>query len=104
MTAGTFSQVDDSCIDVKDSNGWTALMTAAEFGCVELVELLLEQGAQVDLADDLGRTALHWACTCEDWSGGCEAVVLLLEHDATTTLRIEPTRDFPEGQARRDRG
>ena len=53
---------DPDTIDAAEKNGWTPLMTVAEFGCKPLLDLLLEHGANVHLADAKGLTALHWAC------------------------------------------
>lgn len=39
----------------------TPLMTAASLGNKKIVELLLDHGADMDLRDNLGYTALHWA-------------------------------------------
>ena len=41
--------------------GRTACCEAAARGHVAIVERLLEAGADVELRDDYGRTALHWA-------------------------------------------
>eukprot|EP00966_Prymnesium_polylepis_P330386 7386040-Prymnesium_polylepis.1 len=48
-------------VDAVDVKGWTPLQTAAEFGCLPLVRLLLGRGADVNLQDKKGLTALHWA-------------------------------------------
>ncbi len=56
---------DEECVDMAEAHGWTPLMTAAEWGCLPLVRLLLERGASVDTADLHGKSALHWS-VCED--------------------------------------
>lgn len=47
-------------MDTKN-HGRTALQVAAYLGQVELVRLLLQARAGVDLPDDEGSTALHYA-------------------------------------------
>lgn len=47
-------------MDTKNQ-GRTALQVAAYLGQVELVRLLLQARAGVDLPDDEGHTALHYA-------------------------------------------
>ncbi len=44
----------------RDAMGKTALMSAAESGVPEIVELLLTAGASVSDVDEDGETALHW--------------------------------------------
>lgn len=44
-------------IDARGSGGRTALMVAAEAGLVEVVAVLLELGAQINLQDDAGLSA-----------------------------------------------
>ncbi len=41
--------------------GPTALIVAARFGHVAIVEVLLERGAEVNAEDDYGQTALYFA-------------------------------------------
>ena len=48
-------------IDHRTPMNQTPLMAAAAAGNVALVDALLARGANVDLTDHLGRTALHWA-------------------------------------------
>lgn len=58
---------------------YSALMHAAKEGKVEYVRLLLEGGADVNAADDEGKTALDYA---ESWSGsdeGHDAIIELLK-------------------------
>ena len=49
-------------LDKTDSQGWTALRYAAWSGYEDIVRVLLEHGASVDLSDSEGRTALGAAC------------------------------------------
>ena len=51
------------CNSIMDS-GWTPLVYASNFGHVLVVEALLEAGANVDLANTDGSTALMAACKC----------------------------------------
>ncbi len=45
-------------LDLKNTNGTTALMSAGFLGKSELVEILLEEGASQDITDNNGMTAL----------------------------------------------
>ncbi|HUL04944.1 MAG TPA: ankyrin repeat domain-containing protein [Candidatus Acidoferrum sp.] len=60
-----------------------SLHDAARGGLAERVRLLLDQGSEVDLRDDLGRTPLHWAVM----GGRAETVRLLLERGAAVDAR-----------------
>ena len=46
---------------IGDKRGLTALHYAARFGFKELVKLLLAQGADINLRDNNGFNAAHWA-------------------------------------------
>jgi len=48
-------------LDIVDDSGRTPLMVAAIFGQVEVAELLLENGADIDAKDKLGFTPLIYA-------------------------------------------
>ncbi|XP_072309598.1 KN motif and ankyrin repeat domains 1-like [Eucyclogobius newberryi] len=70
--------------------GQTALMLAVSHGSLEMVQALLEQGAEVNLQDDEGSTALM----CASEHGHIEIVKLLLQQpncDATLTDSDEST-------------
>lgn len=51
--------------NIRDEIGRTPLMTAAKFGSLRMLDLLLSRGADVRHVDLHGRTALHWAATGE---------------------------------------
>ena len=48
-------------IDAQAPNGNTPLMMAAYFGTPEAVKLLIEQGADVKMTNQSGKTALDFA-------------------------------------------
>jgi len=56
----------------------TALHKAAEKGNIEIVKLLLENGAKIDVEDTEGWRPLHMAA----WNGEQKVVKLLLEKKA----------------------
>ena len=49
-------------VDLQDSEGFTALMSAAQHGHERVVELLLKRVAEIDKQDMIGFTALTEAC------------------------------------------
>jgi uncharacterized protein len=55
----------DSSIHAKNENGWTALMHAAARGCLDVVQMLLQYGADVNVRDAKDRP-LFAACKCND--------------------------------------
>ncbi|KAG6544872.1 hypothetical protein Mapa_013562 [Marchantia paleacea] len=64
--AGLNQQLESgTAVDLKDSDGRTALHWAADRGHLHAVELLLAKGAQIHSKDLEGQTALHYAATCE---------------------------------------
>jgi ankyrin repeat protein len=61
------AEVDAGTTGGRDEamRGTTPLMYAAGSGCVGVVRLLLERGAEVGRRNALGETALHWAGVSE---------------------------------------
>ena len=78
-----FAQRTHLWANAYDSNGRTALMLASQEGHCQVVRLLLERGAKVDLQDSKGWSALMLACQ----AGHCEVAELLLESGADVDLQ-----------------
>ena len=49
-------------MDLPDSKGWSALMVAVAADNVDLVLVLLERGAQINLQDESGTSSLMLSC------------------------------------------
>jgi ankyrin repeat protein len=64
-------------VNSNDDLGRTLLSLATEAGRIEVMELLLERGADADMPDNKRKTALSWAAQC----GQTEAIKLLMKHD-----------------------
>lgn len=62
-------------INFQDSDGMSALHQASLVGSLEMMGMLLEQGASVGITDNKGMLALHYAC----WQGKPEPVHMLLQ-------------------------
>ena len=65
-------------VDARHKYGWTVLSVAASFGHVEAVRILLEQGADPNIADDWGSTAVFAAVQ----AGSLDIVKMLVEEGA----------------------
>lgn len=60
------------------NDGTTPLILAARLAIEGMVEDLINADADINAADDLGKTALHWAASVNN----VEAVQILLAHGA----------------------
>ena len=65
-------------IDKANDQGHTPLMRAAEHGHPAMIQLLLDNGAQVNRTDQLGKTALIWAAE----GGDADCIDLLIKNGA----------------------
>jgi ankyrin repeat protein len=72
--------------NVRGPGGTTPLMQAALYGDVDSVRLLLEEGADPNLRNDAGATALMWAVD------DLEKSRLLIEHGANVNARSDDGR------------
>jgi ankyrin repeat protein len=70
-------------VEVKDSNGWTALNAAAANGHLPVVQALLEKGAEVNVKINKGLTALMFAAI----DGHLRVVQALLEKRVDVNAR-----------------
>jgi ankyrin repeat protein len=53
--------IETQDIDTRNVGGTTSLMYACEAGCLELVHLLINRGADVNAVDRTKRSPLTWA-------------------------------------------
>ena len=67
------------------NDGLTALQQAAEFGFTSVVDLLIRNGANVNMAFADGRTPLYWAAR----NGHRDVVALLIEHRANVNAEAK---------------
>ncbi|XP_041975203.1 oxysterol-binding protein-related protein 1-like [Aricia agestis] len=75
--------LDINCKGKNKSNlGWTPLHLATYFGHKDVVEVLLDTGANVDEVNESGDTALHKA----SFIGNEEILILLLSHKADVNV------------------
>ncbi|KAF9775200.1 hypothetical protein IL306_006718 [Fusarium sp. DS 682] len=78
-------------IDYVDNYGRTPLWHAAVGGSCSTISLLIDFGAQINLGDDWGITALHAACR-EGQEGACHCLLKAgaSPHLETSTLGLSP--------------
>ena len=78
---------NDANVDIKDKNGWTALMFASDRNKFSIVEILLRNGADPDVLDTKGRTALVLA----SMHGHAETIKLLMQYNADPDFQENPS-------------
>ena len=69
--------------DVTDVYGNTLLSIAAQFGCYDICNLLIREGANLDTQNYLGNTPLHYAVAYNMSS----IVELLIESGAQESIK-----------------
>lgn len=69
----------------------TALHVACRRGATEVATLLIDAGAEINLADSSGKTALHWACSGEHVA----TVRYLLSLAETSTTVVDLKKRLP---------
>ncbi|CAI9725800.1 serine/threonine-protein phosphatase 6 regulatory ankyrin repeat subunit A-like [Octopus vulgaris] len=65
-------------VNKQSINGWSPLLVASEKGQLEIVKILLQNNARIDVFDEHGKAALHLAAE----NGHEEVADLLLEYKA----------------------
>lgn len=76
-------QAQPDLVNCRGQRGFTPLHTAADKDQTEMVELLIEHGAQINARSDAGDTPLHWAA----YDARMNAATLLLEKGADVDPR-----------------
>lgn len=82
--------VGKSDIDDVDENENTALIHAIRLGFIDVVHILVENGADVNVTNLENETALHFACRLEDPVQRESVIKLLLENWAEVSSLYEP--------------
>ena len=75
--------VDMNDINAGDGNNDTPLLIAARKGYIDIVKLLIKNGAKINIQDDYGDTALHAAT----FNGHKDIVKFLLSKGADTRIK-----------------
>jgi ankyrin repeat protein len=78
-------------IEVKDSNGWTSLHSAAVEGHSAVVNELLEHGVDIEATTNSGSIPLHQAC----FFGSVAVVIELLGHGADIDANNDSSNGAP---------
>ncbi|CDR32811.1 KAP NTPase domain-containing protein [Caenorhabditis elegans] len=100
--AKQLAQLDPDAIDETDNEGWSALLNAAHCGHVDIVRLLIDNGASVDQPDLMGWSPLMWAVyknhlDVVDLLVNAKAHVNLIdEEDGLTPLIVASGRGFSQ--------
>ena len=70
-------------VDIMDSQGNTLLSMAVQYGCWEICNILLKEGANVNTQNYLGNTPLHYAVTYKL----SDIIDLLIDSGAKETIK-----------------
>ncbi|KAK3368667.1 ankyrin repeat-containing domain protein [Podospora didyma] len=80
-------------INIQDTDGRTAISHAAQNGHAEMVQLLHDYGANIDLADSEGRRPLYWAqipASYTEWDPKRREIVQFLAAQTTGHEYCDP--------------
>jgi hypothetical protein len=72
-------------IDSRGSNGISALMYSAMYGCNESVKILLQKGSSVLACDGIGKNSIHAACQFPN----LETLKILVSHDTSAVNSVD---------------
>lgn len=73
---------------------WTSLMYACYYGYSIAVEYLLDRGADPNIRDENGRTAITMACAPDEYSANQTILKMLIDHGADVNYAL-PNGDTP---------
>jgi len=65
--------------DNKDEKSWSYLVHASKFGNSEIVQLLLDNGSDINKKDSSGKSSLYWASLNEDDTESARICSLLIK-------------------------
>ncbi|CAI4223306.1 unnamed protein product [Auanema sp. JU1783] len=85
MDLATIEQVydqDPTLVDCQDRVGHTPLLLAVMAGRVDVIQFLLEHGADLGHVDKDGHSAVHWAVVC----GQLDALVYIIKKKASVSV------------------
>lgn len=74
---------DSQSVLAQDALGRSAVVYAAQFSCLDTLQILLEQGADVNAAANDGSTAVHRVCH----NGNHEALQILIQYNADLAIQ-----------------
>jgi len=74
-------------LDLRNQNGWNALIIASYFGQVDIMKKLISYGMDINTKNYKGTTALMYALSCFEKTGNDAPFRLLLEFKADISLR-----------------
>ncbi|KAI1730109.1 cytochrome p450 domain-containing protein [Ditylenchus destructor] len=78
--------LNSSVLDAQDANGFTPLLVSVMAGNVDILEFLIERGAQVSHLDRDKHSAVHWAVVCGQ---GAHALHYAMVMDDVSVERAE---------------
>ncbi|KAF9112140.1 hypothetical protein BGX27_003911 [Mortierella sp. AM989] len=70
-------------VELCNKQGWTPLIAAARYGAVNMVEIVLQLGADLNHRDEEGSTALHHAAAF----GHLQTISFLIEKGSSATIK-----------------
>ncbi|KAG0305626.1 hypothetical protein BGZ98_003839 [Dissophora globulifera] len=70
-------------VHMSNKQGWSPLLTAARYGAVSMVDIVLQLGADLNHRDEEGSTALHHAAAY----GHMQTIMLLIEKGSSATIK-----------------
>lgn len=77
------TQLSNAEINALDESGLGLIHWAADRGDSKILEILIENGADIDEQDGDGQTAMHYAASC----GNLDCIKVLKNYDANLTIR-----------------
>ena len=84
-----------------DHGGESCVHLAARLGMPDVVSLLLYEGADLEEADEQGRTVLNWALEASDPQAGCDVIKVLTRMGINVNMKDQSGRNVLHEAAQR---